>query len=253
MSGKLSISCLELVVLFSLVAVGAPSQSRPATGTPASVSRHRPEGFLDYALGKINPNGTDYGALVRGDRDAVVRHTIDDMYFWSNALTLMLLTGTVALVLFQSRSAEKREMVAASLIAQLWNGRVSDRVEIERRTEEFNQLVAAHNAETERSLTLKSHSEAPSDLKRTVETLERRGTRTGTRAATDITSPTASDSAEVQTSDDSTALGLQQRNTLLERQVEALRNTEANLRRRLSDTMAHVEQERSRNQTLKGA
>ena len=95
--------------------------------------------------------------------------------------------------------------------------------------------------------------EAPSDLKRTVETLERRGTRTGTRAATDITSATASDSAEVQTSDDSTALGLQQRNTLLERQVEALRNTEANLRRRLNDTMAQVEQERSRNQTLKGA
>ena len=253
MSRKLSISCLELVVLFSLVAVGAPSQSRPATGTPASVSRHRPEGFLDYALGKINPNGTDYGALVRGDRDAVVRHTIDDLYFWSNVVTLILLTGIVALVLFQSRSAEKREMVAASLIAQLWNGRVSDRVEIERRTEEFNQLVAAHNAETERSLALKSHSEAPSDLKRTVETLERRGTRTGTRAATDITSATASDSAEVQTSDDSTALGLRQRNTLLERQVEALRNTEANLRRRLNDTMAQVEQERSLNQTLKGA
>jgi hypothetical protein len=253
MPRKLVIPCLELFVLFCLVAMAAPSQSRPATGTPASVSRHRPEGFLDDALGKINPNDTDYGTAVRADREALVRHTIDDLYFWSNVVTLILLTGTVVLVLFQSRSADKREMIAASLIAQLWNGRISDRVEIKRRTEEFNQLVAAHNAETERSLALKSHSEAPSDLKRTVETLERRSARASTRAATDISSPTVSDSADVQTSDESSAFGLQQRNTLLERQVEALRNTEANLRRRLNDTMAQVEQERSRNQTLKGA
>ena len=253
MSRKLAISCLQLFVLFSLYAVGAPSQSRPGGGTRASVSHHRPEGFLDFALGKINPNGTDYGTLVREYRDSVVRNTIDDLYFWSNVVTLMLLTGVVALVLFQSRSAEKREMIAASLIAQLWNGRVSDRVEIERRTEEFNQLVAAHNAETERSLASKSGSEAPSDLKRTVETLERRGTRTGTRAATAVASLAASESPDAQASDDATAYGVQQRNTLLERQVEALRNTEANLRRRLNDTMAQVEQERSRNQNLKGA
>jgi hypothetical protein len=253
MSRKLAISCLELFVLFSLVAAGAPSQSRPRAGSPAPVSRHRPAGFLDYALGKINPNGTDYGALVREDRDAVVRHTIDDLYFWSNVVTLVLLTGIVSLVLFQSRSAEKREMIAASLIAQLWNGRVSDRLEIERRTEEFNQLVAAHNAETERSLAAKSESEAPADLKRTVETLERRGTRTGTRAATNTTGEAASESPEAQASEDATTYGLQQRNTLLERQVEALRNTEANLRRRLNDAMAQMEQERSRNHNLKGA
>jgi hypothetical protein len=32
-----------------------------------------------------------------------------------------------------------------------------------------------------------------------------------------------------------------------------MRNTEANLRRRLNDSMAQLEQERNRNQTLKGA
>jgi hypothetical protein len=253
MSRKLAISCLGLFILSSLVAVGAPSQSPPGTETPASVSRHRPEGFLDYALGKINPFGTDYGALVREDRAAVVRHTIEDLYFWSNVVALVLLTGIGALALFQSRSAEKREMIAASLIAQLWNGRISDRVEIERRTEEFNQLVAAHNAETERSLALKSHSDAPSDLKRTVEALGNRGSKAVSSVAVDNSHQGPSDSADVQASGDSTAFGLQQRNTLLERQVEALRNTEANLRRRLNDTMAQVEQERSRNQTLKGA
>ena len=85
-------------------------------------------------------------------RNAVVGYTIDDLYFWSNVVTLLLLCGLVAIVLFQWRAMDKRELIAASLIAQLWNGRVSDRIEIERRTEQFNQLVEAHNAEAEAAL-----------------------------------------------------------------------------------------------------
>ena len=64
---------------------------------------------------------------------ALVENTIDDLYFWSNAVTLLCLAGW-SIVLLQWRAAEKREVIAASLIAQLWNGRVSDRIEIERRT-----------------------------------------------------------------------------------------------------------------------
>ena len=97
-------------------------------------------------------------------RNAVVGYTIDDLYFWSNVVTLLLLCGLVAIVLFQWRAMNKRELIAASLIAQLWNGRVSDRVEIERRTEQFNQLVEAHNAEAEAALSRKTGpSEQESD------------------------------------------------------------------------------------------
>ena len=67
-------------------------------------------------------------------------------------MTLLLLCGLAAIVLLQWRAADKREVIAASLIAQLWNGRVSDRIEIERRTEQFNRLVETHNAEVERTL-----------------------------------------------------------------------------------------------------
>ena len=88
-------------------------------------------------------------------RNAVVGNTIDDLYFWSNVVTLLLLSGLVAIVLFQWRAMDKREVIAASLIAQLWNGRVSDRIEIERRTQQFNQLVEAHNADAEENLSRK--------------------------------------------------------------------------------------------------
>jgi hypothetical protein len=45
----------------------------------------------------------------------------------------------------------------------------------------------------------------------------------------------------------------QQRTVLLERRIEAMRNTEQNLKERLNQTSALLEQERQRNQVLKGA
>ena len=138
-----------------------PSAPNPAVAQPAP----KRQGFFDYALGKINPRGNDYGASMASTRSAVVEDTIDDLYFWSNAVTLILLCGLAAIVLLQWRAADKREVIAASLIAQLWNGRVSDRIELERCTEQFNRLVETHNAEVERSLSQKStHSEREADV-----------------------------------------------------------------------------------------
>ena len=94
---------------------------RPTTPTSQSVPKRK--GFFDYALGKINPRGIDYGASMESARNAVVENTIDDLYFWSNVVTLLLLSGLVAVVLLQWRAADKREVIAASLVAQLWNGR----------------------------------------------------------------------------------------------------------------------------------
>ena len=87
--------------------------------TPTSQSAQKRQGFFDYALGKINPHGIDYGASMESGRNAVVENTIDDLYFWSNVVTLLLLSGLVAIVLLQWCAADKREVIAASLIAQL--------------------------------------------------------------------------------------------------------------------------------------
>ena len=124
----------------------------------AAQSAPRPKGFFDYALLKVNPHDKNYGASIESTRNAIVGYTIDDLYFWSNVVTLLLLSGLVAIVLFEWRVMDKRELIAASLIAQLWNGRVSDRIEIERRTRQFNQLVEDHNAETEGALSRASTS-----------------------------------------------------------------------------------------------
>ena len=233
----------------------AQTVNRPDSGAAQPAAER--QGFFDYALGKINPRGKDYGATMESGRTALVENSIDDLYFWSNVVTLLLLSGMVAVVLLQWRATDKREVIAASLIAQLWNGRVSDRVEIERRTAQFNQLVEAHNAEAERALSTKPQPasgevQTDSELKRTVEGLDKRTTKVNAADRNSVDNRSSSVATTGQTTE-ATASGLQQRNIMLERQAEAMRNTEANLRRRLNDTMAQLDQERNRNQTLKGA
>jgi hypothetical protein len=218
---------------------------RPSTRSAQSAPRR--QGFFDYALAKINPHGIDYGASMESARTAVVENTIDDLYFWSNVVTLLLLSGLVAIVLFQWRAADKREVIAASLIAQLWNGRLSDRIEIERRTQQFNQLVEAHNAEAEAAMSRKTRpSEQETDtngsLTKSVRNLaDGRGI-----------SPPESEKI-VAVAPNATVASMQQSNLLLQRRVEALHNSEQNLKQRLNQATVLLDQERRRNATLKGA
>lgn len=219
-------------------------QPRPAP----TRSAQKPQGFFEYALGKINPQDKDYGTAIEAWRSSAVEHTVDDLYFWSNVVTLLLLCGVVAVVLLQWRAADKREVIAASLIAQLWNGRVSDRIEIERRTEQFNRLVETHNAEVERALTQaastsEKREQAAGKLSRNVRNLS--GTSTPASSETHSSEPGAVEEVN--------AAGLQQNNLLLQRRVEALQNSEQNLKQRLNQTTVLLDQERRRNATLKGA
>ena len=223
-----------------------PKQQSSATTQPAP----KRQGFFNYAVGKVNPQGRDYGATIESGRSAIVDNSVDDLYFWSNVVTLTLLCGLVAIVLLQWRAADKREVIAASLIAQLWNGRVSDRIEIERRTEQYNRLVETHNAEAERTLVQKSQgseSAKDADVTRSVRKLAGKGAAgsgaTQLRLNMEATAgPGSGEGAD-----------LEQSNLLLQRRVEALQNSEQNLKQRLNQTTVLLDQERRRNAALKGA
>ena len=236
-----------IAIAFCCVAGRFFGQNPSEPGVHALQSAPKRQGFLDYALGKVNPGDTDYGFKMASARNSVVGYTIDDLYFWSNVVTLLLLCGLAAIVLFQWGAMNKRELIAATLIAQLWNGRVSDRVEIERRTEQFNQLVEAHNAEAEAALSRKTR---PSEQE-----LGTNGSLTrSVRALADNKgiSPTEAEKIAA-TAPDATRGSLEQSNLLLQRRVEALQNSEQNLKQRLNQTAVLLEQERRRNATLKGA
>ena len=248
--------CLEMALLFSL-----PGAAQPLTppSVPAANPHpaRRPQGFLDYALGRINSTNEDYGKEVQAMKNNTVSDTVDDLYFWSNAFTLILLASMTSFLVLHLHAAGKREAICAVLIAQLWNSRMSDRIEIEGRTALYNRLIEAHNAEVERALMADSkpsadEEPAPSKLDRTVGQLEK---RQPARNSSDSGKPSTAPEVPPlgRTSTDAGLIKLQQDNTLLVRRVEALKNTEANLKERLNQTASLLEQERRKNQTLKGA
>jgi hypothetical protein len=246
---------LAMTLSAALIAL-APNSFGQALNRTTPLQQHsasKPGGFFDFVLGKINPNGNDYGARMQSARDAVVTSTVDDLYFWSNAVTLFLLTGSAVVILLQWRSEAKREVITAGLIAELWNGRVSDRIELNRRTEQFNQLVATHNAEVEKALALKQHAgtekQTSGNLNRSVRKLTENGSGAGRNTISP--DPPVVEAAGVPVADGGTG-NLQQSNLLLQRRIEAMQNTEQNLKQRLNQTTALLDQERRRNASLKG-
>ena len=244
------------ITLLTISPVGIQGQAQRSPSSANARPAHRPEGFFDYAMGKVNPGNKDYGTETQEMRDRFVSHSIDDVYFWSNACTLTLLIGITAFLFLHLRATDKREVICAALIAQLWNGRVSDKMEIERRTGQYNSLVESHNADVERALMSQSPSpttenQVASKLQRTVEELtEKPAAEIGPERNTPHRVVSGTISAKPSGAN---PVGLEQHNLLLQRRIEAMKNTEENLKERLNRTTLLLEQERSRNQTLKGA
>lgn len=244
------------VVLAGFWLHGAAFAQTQLTPQAAGESAKSHQGFFDYALGKVNPGQVDYGGQVTAERAAVVAKTLDNLLFWSNAIGLSLFASVATLYILSLGSNEKKELIAACLITELWNGRVSDHAEIARRTKEYNLLVEKHNA----ALALaadqaagKSSSESRADV-RTQRKVERliEGPRAAARAEQMIPTP-AGTRKSAATHDMASTSDLEQQALLLERRIEAMQNTEQNLRERLNQTTALLEQERQRNRTLKGA
>jgi hypothetical protein len=220
----------------------------PQPAAPSHPTAKRSQGVIDYALGKINPGNKDFGDSAANARSEVVGATIQNLYFWSNVVSLTLLAGASAGLMLVLRTQDKREIVAANLISQLWNGRVVDRKEIVRRTGLYNALVEAKNS------TLTAASPVVEEEHRDVPISD--GTiRTQPGQKSRVQSKTAAPKSPSSTGETGTLPPgeLAEKAIFLEGQNQALRNSERNLRDRLNQVSLDLEQERRRNQTLKGA
>ena len=234
-----------LGVVLCTSCVGHAQSTPPSSTHPAT---KRSQGFLDYALGKINPSDKDYGSSAADARSEVVAYTIQSLYFWSNVVSLTLLAATSTSLVLVLRTQDKREIIAATLIAQLWNGRVVDRKEIVRRTAMYNALVEAKNA----ALTMKPP--VPPEEEHATATAapakeEKPSAKSGVQRKTAVfDSPSSEGETGSLDGPESGQAGL-----ALKTQVQALRNSERNLRTRLNQVSQDLERERQRNQALKGA
>lgn len=230
-----------LGVLLSASVVCVAQATGPSAAHPVA---KRSQGFLDYVLGKINPDNRDYGATAAGARGEVVAYTIQSLYFWSNVVNLTLLAATSAALVLVLRTQEKREIIAATLISQLWNGRVVDRKEIIRRTAMYNALVEVKN-----SALSQSSSPRKEGVQEETKTSPQPVTRSRVQSKAEA-SMSPSSTREIGTLPPGE---LAEKAIFLEGQNQALRNSTRNLRDRLNQVSNDLEQERRRNQALKGA
>jgi hypothetical protein len=118
----------QTALVFGILALNvaaAYGQEHSAPSSAPHQATRKSQRFLDYTLGKINPDNKDYGLSAEGARTGVVHDSIDDLYFWSNLVTLSLLSAVTVIRFLEQRSAEKKEVICAALVTQLWNGRVS--------------------------------------------------------------------------------------------------------------------------------
>jgi hypothetical protein len=239
--------------LFSLTlcvsSVCAAQSTQPAA--PSHPTTKRSRGVIDYAIGKINPSDKDYGNSAANARSEVVGATIQNLYFWSNVVSLTLLASASTALVLVLRTQDKRENIAANLISQLWNGRVTDRREMVRRTGMYNALVESKNVALNRVPSL-TPEERPESL--TSERISQKQLVKKTGVQSDAAAPKspASRTDHGETGNQPSP-EMEQKTKLLEGQNQALRNSERNLRERLNQVSQDLDQERRRNQTLKGA
>ena len=76
------ISAIQLpavILLFCAIAPGLVAQTQTVQPEMTGPTQRQRQGFLDYALGKINPSNTDYGTAMANGRSDLVGHTIDDL------------------------------------------------------------------------------------------------------------------------------------------------------------------------------
>ena len=143
----------HLALVFVILASVSPGVSQhskydPLPRKPATQS----SGFVDSTLGLINPENTDYGYRIDQDRRFFVEQTLHNFEFWVIGITVSLLIVSFFMLLHQSREQDRKEIIAAGLLAQYHNAWVDARSHAEDAIRRHNELVKRTNAADESAL-----------------------------------------------------------------------------------------------------
>jgi len=136
-------------VLCCLLLCPQPGGTSEAPGPRA----HR-RNLWEFALEKINPANTDYGAKLEWKRAIFIRQLADPR-LWGETIGLSLMLSALAVIVRQRGETRRREIITAELLAQYHNALVEARMRLE-------QAIADNTALREAAQ--KIASPAPADL-----------------------------------------------------------------------------------------
>ena len=137
-----------VTIVTVLPAFSQRSKFDPMPRKPAAQN----SGFVDSSLGLINPKNTDYGCQIDAERQFYVEQTVKNLDFWVIGITVSLLIVSFFMLLHQSRERDRREIIAAGLLAHYYNTWVDTRSHANDAIHRHNELVKRTNAAAESAL-----------------------------------------------------------------------------------------------------
>jgi hypothetical protein len=153
---KYCIICL-LILLSWLAAWSQRSAYDPGARQPTKQG----DGFVDFALKQINPQNKDYGCQIDDARKLMVDQTIKSVDSWAVLVALSFLILSFFLLVHQHRERNRREIIAAGLLAQYHNALAEARGQADAAIRRYNTLVTRSNTVAEAALRTASQPPEP--------------------------------------------------------------------------------------------
>jgi hypothetical protein len=241
------------------------AQARPSGYDPAAQEQppKQKDGFVDFALKRINPSDKDYGQCFDEGRKLLLEETLRNGYFWSNLVALGLLACLFVIIVYQHRVQTCREWTAAEMLAQHEHALARANAQVEEATSRNRGLMEALTTLRESAL----RSQAPPGEAQDRPALQTVSSRTSSIPASQVATPKNGNAATAPSRSARAATATPPANQIglfkpevdlvmkvnsLEQQLGRSQDEAKLLRRQLNESDRRVQEEQQRNRSLKG-
>jgi hypothetical protein len=233
----------------------------------AQIPRQK-DGFVDFALKRINAADKDYGQCLDEGRKLLIEETMRNAYFWSNLVALGLLACLFVIIVYQHRAQTCREWTAAEILAQHEYALARANAQVEEATSRNRGLMEVLSALRESAL----RSQAPPGEVQDRPAPQTARSRTSSIPASKVATPRNGNATSAGDRSASAATGTRSANqptnqiglfkpevdlimkvNSLEQQLGRSQDEAKLLRRQVSESDRRLQEEQQRNRSLKGA
>jgi hypothetical protein len=245
------------------------AQARRSGYDPAAQAQspRQKDGFVDFALKRINPADKDYGQCLDEGRKILLEQTMRNGYFWSNLVALWLLACLFVIIVYQHRVQTGREWTAAETLAQYEHSLSRANAQVEEATNRNRGLMEALTALRESAV----RSQAPPGEAQDRPAVQIVSSRASSIPASQVATPKNGNATSAPSRSASAATATRPANqptnqiglfkpdvdlimkvNSLEQQLGRSQDEAKLLRRQLNETDRRLQEEQQRNRSLKG-
>ena len=241
------------------------AQARPSGYDPAAQAQspRQKDGFVDFALKRINPTDKDYGQCLDEGRKLLIEETMRNGYFWSNLVALGLLACLFVIIVYQRTVQTHREWTTADMLAQHAHALSRANAHVEEATNRNRGLMEALTALRESAL----RSQSPPGEAQDRPALQTVSSRASSIPASQVASTKSSSAASAPSRSARAATAIPPANQIglfkpdvdlvmkvnsLEQQLGRSQDEAKLLRRQLNESDRRFQEEQQRNRSLKG-